>query len=155
MKLSKFPRTLKYKRITQSRSEEKIAILLILSKPSRGKKKKSEKTKIKQKCKTKKKKNPQKTGQIPGPCQRTEKSLAQLAGCKIHRLYLCKGVRSPQWMSCIWYQTIWWWGSISGDLGKVEYPFITISPSSTLTGMVAPDRGLSMGQIEQTMCANK
>ena len=28
---------------------------------------------------------------------------------------------------------IWWWGSISGDLRSVEYPFFAITPRSTLT----------------------
>ena len=28
---------------------------------------------------------------------------------------------------------IWWWGSNSGDLGSVEYPFIAITPRSILT----------------------
>ena len=31
--------------------------------------------------------------------------------------------------------------------GKVKYPFIAITPRSTLTGVVAPDKVLSMGQI--------
>ena len=28
---------------------------------------------------------------------------------------------------------IWWWGSSSKDLGSVDYPFIAITPSSSLT----------------------
>ena len=39
-----------------------------------------------------------------------------------------------------------------GYLGNVEYPFITIVPRSTLIGVVAPDKILSMGKIEQTVC---
>ena len=31
---------------------------------------------------------------------------------------------------------------------NAEYPFIAIAPRSTLTGVVAPDRVISMGQIE-------
>ena len=33
-------------------------------------------------------------------------------------------------------------------LGNAEYPFIAIALRSTLTGVVAPDRVLSVGQIE-------
>ena len=55
-------------------------------------------------------------------------------GCRMPRLFLCKGVRHPQRVSCIWYKTIWWWGSSNaGALGNVDYPFIAIVPRSTLT----------------------
>ena len=38
--------------------------------------------------------------------------------CRIHRLYLCRGVRLLQRVSWIWHQTIWWWGSSNaGGLG--------------------------------------
>ena len=41
---------------------------------------------------------------------------------------------------------IWWWGSNdTGALGNVKYPFIAIAPRSTLAGVVAPDRAISMG----------
>ena len=53
--------------------------------------------------------------------------------CRIHQLHLCRGVRLPQWMSWIWYKTIWWWGSHNaGSLGRAEYPFTAIAPKSTL-----------------------
>ena len=56
-------------------------------------------------------------------------------GCRIHRLLLRRGVRLPhQWVSCIWHETIWWWGSSNaGALGNTEYPFIAIARRSTLT----------------------
>ena len=42
---------------------------------------------------------------------------------------------------------IWWWGSNNaGVMGNAEYPFTVIAPRSTL--VVAPDRFLSMSQIE-------
>ena len=46
----------------------------------------------------------------------------------------------------------WGWGSFSdaGVLGNAEHTFITTAPMSTLAGVVAPDRVLSMGQIELT-----
>ena len=34
------------------------------------------------------------------------------------------------------------------SLGNAEYPFIAIAPRSSRPGVVAPDRDLSMGQIE-------
>ena len=43
---------------------------------------------------------------------------------------------------------IWWWGfSNAGALGNAEYLFIAITPKSW-AGVVAPDRVLSMSQIE-------
>ena len=40
---------------------------------------------------------------------------------------------SPQQVSWIWFETIWWWGfSNAGALGNVEYAFITIAPKFTL-----------------------
>ena len=48
------------------------------------------------------------------------------------RLYSNKGVLSKT-LNCIWL-----WGSRFGDLGGVEYPFMTIIPRSTLTKMVLP-----------------
>ena len=38
--------------------------------------------------------------------------------------------------------------SNDGALGSAEYSFIAIAPRSTLPGVVAPDRALSMDQIE-------
>ena len=43
---------------------------------------------------------------------------------------------------------IWWRGSNSRDLGWVEYSFIDITVSSTLTHSVWPVRVLFMGQID-------
>ena len=63
-------------------------------------------------------------------------------GCRIHWLHLFRWVRlpSPQWVSCIWHKTTWWWGpSDAGALGNAEHPFIAIAPRSTLAGVVAPD----------------
>ena len=38
-----------------------------------------------------------------------------------------------QWVSWIWYYTIWWWGSSNAwALGNAQYPFIAITPKSTL-----------------------
>ena len=51
-----------------------------------------------------------------------------------HQLHLCRGVRSPvtsvlgMTLNCIW-----WWGSITGDLGNVKYPLTAITPRSTFT----------------------
>ena len=67
---------------------------------------------------------------------------------RIHWLYLCRRVRPPppQWVSWLWYQTIWWWGSNNAvALGNEEYSFLTISLMSTLA---RSGRVLSMGQIE-------
>ena len=85
---------------------------------------------------------------------------AQLAGaqlaaemqsvyCRIHRLHLCRGVKSPQWVSWIWHKTIWWWeSSNAGALGNAKYPFIAITSRSTLAWSGTPDRVLSMGPIK-------
>ena len=55
-------------------------------------------------------------------------------GCKIHQLHLCRGVRPLQWVSWIWHETIWWWGSSNAEaLENADYTFIAIAPSSTLT----------------------
>ena len=67
-------------------------------------------------------------------------------GYRIHRQLLCRGVRLSQRVSCIRHSTIWWRGSSnSGALGNVEYSFITIAPTSTLTrsGSI-----LSIGPVE-------
>ena len=69
--------------------------------------------------------------------------------CKIHRFYLCRGVRYSQRVSCLWHLTIWWWSfSDAGALGNAEYSFITIAPKFTLSVVVTLDRVLFMGQIE-------
>ena len=46
---------------------------------------------------------------------------------------------------------IWWWGSISGDLWSVEYPFIAITPRSTLTWIVNTCEG-SIYESNQSVC---
>ena len=72
-------------------------------------------------------------------------------GRRIHRLLLCIGVRPQPPTSIMIYDTIkiWWWGSNNaGDLGNAEYPFVPSLPGSPWPGEVAPDRVLSMGQIE-------
>ena len=55
-------------------------------------------------------------------------------GCRIHCLLLCRGLRPlHQQVSWIWHETIWWWGSGNfRALGNAEYPFIAITPKSTL-----------------------
>ena len=55
-------------------------------------------------------------------------------GCRIHRLHLCRRVRTqPTWVSLIWHETSWCWeSSDSRALGNAEHPFITIAPRSTL-----------------------
>ena len=55
-------------------------------------------------------------------------------GYRIHWLHLYRGVSPPpRWVSWIWHVTIWWWGSNNvGALGNAEYPFIAITPRSTL-----------------------
>ena len=69
--------------------------------------------------------------------------------CWIHQLHLCWTVGIPQRVSLIWHKTIWWWLSMNaGALGNAKCPFIAIALRSTLTGVVIPDRLLSMGQIE-------
>ena len=40
---------------------------------------------------------------------------------------------------------IWWWGSSLEALGNVEYPFITITPRSTLTQSGSTCKGLIYG----------
>ena len=42
----------------------------------------------------------------------------------------------------------WWWGSSSGNLKSVEYAFIAITPSSTLTWKVVPFKVPSMDQMD-------
>ena len=47
----------------------------------------------------------------------------------------------------IWHKTIWWWGfSNAWALGNDYFPFIAIG--LLWPGVVAPDRDLSIGQIE-------
>ena len=59
---------------------------------------------------------------------------------RIHRLLLCTGVRPRQRVSWIWFWIIWWCDSSNaGALGNAEYPFIAITPRSTIA---------LMGQLE-------
>ena len=53
--------------------------------------------------------------------------------CRILRLHLFRGVRLPQWVFSIWYQTIW--SSNAGALENAEYPFIAIAPWFFLSGI--------------------
>ena len=70
-------------------------------------------------------------------------------GFRIHRLHICKGVRLPQRVSWIWHKAIWWWcSSNAGALGNAEYSSLLSLPDRLCPGLVAPDRVLSMGQIE-------
>ena len=61
----------------------------------------------------------------------------------------CRGVRLSQWVSCLWHKTIWWWDSSNaGALRMRSTPLLPSLPSQSWHGVVAPDRVLSMGQIE-------
>ena len=82
--------------------------------------------------------------------------LAQLAGCRIHWLHLCREVRPPppQKNECPIYDTK---QSDSEVLVMVELWGMQSTPSLPLLlgplwpGVIAPDRVLSMGQIEQNV----
>ena len=66
-------------------------------------------------------------------------------GCGIHRLRLCRRVRSPQWVSWMWH-IIWYWGFCDARaLGKARHPFIVIAPGSTWLEMAAPYKAQTMG----------
>ena len=74
-------------------------------------------------------------------------------GCRIHRLYLCRRVRLTQRVSCIWHETIWWWGSSNaGSLGSAEYPFITIAPRWTLAQSGSTWEGPMYGLNRTKLC---
>ena len=51
--------------------------------------------------------------------------------------------KTPPTSVLIWYQTIWWWGSSNQELWKMWSTSCLLWP-----GVVAPNRVLSMGQIE-------
>ena len=68
------------------------------------------------------------TGYIPHSLQKSNTLITQIKGVLYIRL---------NW--------IWWWGFSSGDLGNVEYSFIAITPSSTLTQSVHAYYGLVYG----------
>ena len=69
-------------------------------------------------------------------------------GCRIHRLHLCRGVRSPN--ECPGYDTKWSDGEVPVMLeiwGMRNTPLLLSLPGSLWPRVVAPDRVLSMGQI--------
>ena len=70
-------------------------------------------------------------------------------GCRIHRLHLCGGVRPLP--TSVLYMTL----SIDGEapvmlelLGMGSTPLLLSLPGPLYPGVVAPDRVLSIGQIE-------
>ena len=75
-------------------------------------------------------------------------------GCKIYRLYLCWWVR-PHLNECPWYDI----KQSDGEAPALEIwgmwsiPSLPLLPSPLCPEVVAPDRVLSMDQIEQ--CANR
>ena len=75
-------------------------------------------------------------------------------GCRIHWLKLCRGHKTPP-PTRVLYMTS------DGEAPHLEIwemwstPSLPWLPSPLWPGVVAPDRVLSMGQIEQTMHANK
>ena len=71
-------------------------------------------------------------------------------GCRIHWLHLCKGVPPPK-KKCPGYETIHFDGEVSVMLelwGMWSKPSLPLLPGPLWPGMVAPDRAISMGQIE-------
>ena len=67
-------------------------------------------------------------------------------GCRIHRLYLCKGVRPPR-NEYPGYDTKQSDGEVPAVLelwGMLSTPSLPLLPGPLLTGVVAPDRALSM-----------
>ena len=78
-------------------------------------------------------------------------------GCRIHWLNLCRGVRPPPPRSVLDITL----KPSNGQAPAVEIwrmgssPSLLLFPGSHWPRVVTPDRVLSMGQIEQNMCANK
>ena len=71
-------------------------------------------------------------------------------GCRIHRRHLCRGVRLSQRVS--WYDTKQFDGEASVMLElwlMWSTPLWPLLPCPLWPGVVAPDRVLSVGQIEQ------
>ena len=74
-------------------------------------------------------------------------------GCKIHQLHLCRGLR-PSPPTSVLHMTL---NNLLPRLqpmrfGEYRKPLQLLMLSGLLSpGVVAPDRVLSMGQIEQTM----
>ena len=73
-------------------------------------------------------------------------------GCRIHRLHLCRGVRPPS-HECPGYDTKQSDGKVPVVLelwGMRSTPSLPLLPDPLWPGVVAPDRVLSMDQIELT-----
>ena len=71
------------------------------------------------------------------------------AGCRIHRLHLCRGVKLSN--ECLEYNTKKSDGEASVLLELWEMlstPSLPLLPDPLWTGVVAPDRVLSMGEID-------
>ena len=70
------------------------------------------------------------------------------AGCRIYKLLLCRGVwPSPTSVLDITLNNLIDCSN-TGALGNAEYSFIVIAPGPLWHGVVAPDRALSISQIE-------
>ena len=69
-------------------------------------------------------------------------------GCRIHRLLFCLGVRPPPTSILIMTLNHLMASSSHGDLGNVKNNSLPFLPGLICSGVVAPDRVLSMGQIE-------
>ena len=68
--------------------------------------------------------------------------------CRIHRLHLCRRVRPHPNESPV-YETLWWCDSRNaGGLRESRAPFTQSLSGPVGPGMEAPDRVLSMGQID-------
>ena len=73
-------------------------------------------------------------------------------GCRIHRLHLCRGVRTPT-NECPYYDTKQSDGEVPLMLrlwGMRSTPSLPLLPGPLWPGVVAPDRALSMGYVELT-----
>ena len=68
--------------------------------------------------------------------------------CKIHRLLLCRGVRPTQRVSWIWHKSDGEIPVILDLWGMHSTPSVPSLPGPLCLGEVAPDRFLSIGQIE-------
>ena len=77
------------------------------------------------------------------PCSLTYSLCPVGWGCRINRLFLHRGVRYPQWMS--WYDIKL---SDSEVWGMWSTPWLPLLSGSLWSGVVVPDRVLSMGQIQ-------
>ena len=67
-------------------------------------------------------------------------------GYRKHRQHLCSNTHPTSALDITLYNlTV---RPYSGALRNAEYPFIVIAPRITLPGVIAPDRVLSMGEIE-------